>query len=101
MVFETTVGDKSFETLSSNGVTLENKIIHIPLLPLPSIQSWVVWYFLQVARTAAQHWMEGEGEEKLYYVLLKSAKRHKGPLGQSVSTNFVADCSLHLEWQNM
>ena len=25
--------------------------------------------------------------------LLKSLKRQKGPLGQSISTNFVADCS--------
>ena len=36
--------------------------------------------------------MEGMEEEKLYFLLLKSIKRPKGPLGQSVSANFVADC---------
>ena len=35
MVFETTIGDKIFETLYSNRVTSENKIIHIPPLRLP------------------------------------------------------------------
>ena len=35
MVFETTIGDKIFETLSSIGVTSENKIIHIPPPPPP------------------------------------------------------------------
>ena len=31
------------------------------------------------------------GEEKLYFLLLRSIKRPKGPLVQSVSANFVAD----------
>ena len=35
------------------------------LLPLPSIQSWGVCCFLQVARTTAQHCMERMGEDKL------------------------------------
>ena len=48
--------------------------------------------FLQAAWTATQHCMEGMGEEKLYFLLLKSIKRPKGPLGQTVSANFVADC---------
>ena len=34
--------------------------------------------------------MEGTGEEKLYYTLLKSVRRQKAPFGRSVSTNFVA-----------
>ena len=34
--------------------------------------------------------MEGVGEEKLYFPLFKVGQR--GHLGQSVSTNFVADC---------
>ena len=34
--------------------------------------------------------MEGVGEGKLYFPLLKSAKRQKSPLRQSVSTNVVA-----------
>ena len=36
--------------------------------------------------------MEGMGEEKVYFFLLKSIKRPKGPLVESVSANFVADC---------
>ena len=35
--------------------------------------------------------MEGMGEEKLYFPLLKSVKHQKAPLGGSVSTHFVAD----------
>ena len=35
--------------------------------------------------------MEGMGEGKLYFPLLKSVKPQKGPLGQSVSTYFVTD----------
>ena len=37
--------------------------------------------------------MEGMGEKKLYFPLLKSGKRQKSLLGRSVSTHFVADCS--------
>ena len=40
----------------------------------------------------AQHCMEGVGEEKLYFPLLKSVKLQKAPLGRSVSTHFVAEC---------
>ena len=36
--------------------------------------------------------MKGMGEEKLYFPHLKALKRHKAPLGQTVSTHFVADC---------
>ena len=35
--------------------------------------------------------MEGMGEEKLYFPLLKSVKRQKAPLARNVSTHFVAD----------
>ena len=38
--------------------------------------------------------MKGMGEEKLYFPHLKALKRHKVPLGQTVSTHFVADCRL-------
>ena len=78
----------------SNRVTSENKRIHTPS-SLPSIQSWGVCCFLQVFRIAAQHCMKGMGEGKLYFLLLKLVKSKRSPLGQSVSTNFVADCSLH------
>ena len=37
--------------------------------------------------------MEGMGEEKLYFPLLKLVKHQKAPFRQSVSTNFVANCS--------
>ena len=47
----------------------------------------------------AQHCTEGMGEEKLYFPFWKSAKHQKAPLGRSVSTNFVTDCSLQvLQW---
>ena len=38
--------------------------------------------------------MKGMGKEKRYFPLLNSVKRQKVPLGQSISTNFVADCCL-------
>ena len=82
-----TIGDKIVETLYSNRVTSENPS------PVPSIQSWDVSCFLKVARTVAQHCMEGMGEETLSFPLLKSGKRQKVHLGRSVSTHFVADCS--------
>ena len=42
--------------------------------------------------TAAQHCMEGMGEGKLHFSLLKSVKHQEGPLGQSFSTT----CNLWL-----
>ena len=67
-----TTGGKIVETLSFKGVhaTLENKTIHICLLP-PSIPSLGVCCCLQVARTAAQHCMEGMEEGKLYFLIFK------------------------------
>ena len=88
-----TIGDKIVQTLYSSRVTSENIRIHTPS-PLPSIQSWDVSCFLKVARTVAQHCMEGMGEEKLSFSLSKSGKRQKVLLGRGVSTHFVADCSL-------
>ena len=40
-----------------------------------------------------QHCIEGMGGGELHFHLLKSVKRQKRPLGHSVSTNFVANCS--------
>ena len=37
--------------------------------------------------------MEGVGEGKIYFPPFKLARRQRRPLGQSVSTNFVADCT--------
>ena len=36
--------------------------------------------------------MEGMGEEKFYFHLLKSVKPQKAPLGQSASTDFDTNC---------
>ena len=38
--------------------------------------------------------MEGMGEEKLYFPVLKSVKHQKAPFWRSVSTDFVACCRL-------
>ena len=70
------IGDKIIEILSSNWVTLENETIHTrPPPPPPPSPSKLGCFccFLQVARTAAQHCMDGMGEE-----------------------NFVADCNITL-----
>ena len=40
--------------------------------------------------------MERVGQESFILPLLKLANCQKGPLGQSISANFVADCSLYL-----
>ena len=60
----------------------------------PSIQSWVVFCFLQVAQTAKRHCLEGVGRETFIFSLLEwvvSAKRGKGLWRQSAATHFVAD----------
>ena len=36
--------------------------------------------------------MEGMGEEKLYFLILKSVKHQKAPFWRSVLTDFVACC---------
>ena len=60
------ISDKIVETLASNGGNFgEKNYLHSSLLP--SIQSWSVCCFLQVARTPAQHCKEGMGEGKLYF----------------------------------
>ena len=89
-----TIGDKIVETLYSSRTKQESQQKNPHPSPVPSIQSWGVCCFLQVARTSALHCVEGMGEEKLYFLLLKPVKRKKSPVqGQSVSTRFVADCS--------
>ena len=42
--------------------------------------------------------MEEMGEGKIYFPLLKSVKRHKSPLGQSVSITFVTDSNIWLKF---
>ena len=57
------------------------------------MQTWGFCCFLLVAQMAAQHYME---EEKLYFPIWKSVKCQKGPLGRSVSSNFIADGSFKI-----
>ena len=90
-----TIGDKIVEAVYVNRVTSKNKKKNPHPSLLPSIQWWGVCCSLKVARTVAQHCMEGMGEEKPNFPLLKSLKRQKSPLGRSFSTNFIADCSHH------
>ena len=89
--FNTTISDKIVETYS-NRVTSENRRIHSPPLS-PPFKVGVFCCFLKIGWIVAQHCMEGMGEEKLYFPLLKSGKCQKAPLGRSVSTYFVGDCS--------
>ena len=53
----------------------------------------LLYYVIGVRNTKKppQHCMEGMGEGKLYFLLLKLVKHKKAPLGQSVSTSFVTD----------
>ena len=86
----TKISDKSFGTLSSNGVTSENNTIHT--LTLSSVQSFRGCLFTKGARTVAERCMQRGVGGKRYFPLFMFVKRQKGPLGQRVSANFVADC---------
>ena len=77
-----TIGDKTVETLYSDRVTSEKEKFHTPPLPPPFKVGIFVFFYL----TVAQHCMEGMGEEKLYFALLKPS------LGRSFSTHFVSKC---------
>ena len=82
-----TIGEKNWDSVLKYGNLREQKN-HTPTPPLHPKLGCL--FFLQVAPTAAQHCMEGIGEEKLYFPLLKLVKRQKAPFRFSVSTNFVA-----------
>ena len=92
-----TIGDKIVETLYSNRVTQENTRVRA-LSPVPSIQSWGVCCVLFVARTSAQHCMEGMGEEKLYSPLLKLVKRKKNQFGGQCLNSFCRRLQSYSEW---
>ena len=64
--------------------TSENKTISVYPSPLPSIQSWGVCCFSQVARTAAYHRLQGVGEGKFHLTFLKVVNCCKGSLSKSV-----------------
>ena len=58
----TTIGDKIIDTMYSTRVTLENKTIHTPSPPF-IVEVFVVYY--RVAKSVAQHCMEGRRKGKL------------------------------------
>ena len=83
--------------LLSNRVTSENKRIHTP----PSSPPFKVEVFLVlISRQLEQrHNIAWRGQGKKSYILpfnLRSVKRQKAPLGRSVATSFVTDCSYSL-----
>ena len=90
------IGNKTFETVYSNSVTSGNKTIQNNTSPLPpppsSVQSWGILLFSTGSLNSGTTLHGGDGGGKLYFLLLRSIKRPKGPLVQSVSANFVADC---------
>ena len=75
--FEATISNKTAETFCSNVVSSENKTIQKPSPPFKA-GAFVIFY-IQVAQTAAQHWVEGMGKGKLYFSLFKLAKCQRGP----------------------
>ena len=84
-----TIGDKIIEALSSNGTTSENKTNCI----LPHPVHWSLGCFLfSTGSSNSGTTLHGGGTGgKDLFPPFKLARR-RGPLGQSVSTNFVADC---------
>ena len=71
-----TIGHKIVETLYSNRVTSENKRIHIPPMSLHSKLECLLFSMGRLNSGTTLH--RGDGEEKLYFPILKSVKRKKG-----------------------
>ena len=75
--------------------SLENKTIHTPPSPRsPFIHSKLSCMLFPTGSNRGKTFCGG-GEWKRHFPLLKSEKRQKGSLGQSVSTNFDADCGVN------
>ena len=110
-VFRSTLRWSLTTLLSSNGVTLESSTIPPPTPTC--IQSCGVDCFRQVARTVAQHCMQGVGEGKLNFplliwqivrkvvwgkvsqLILSPIYHHRGPFWTAVK-NFTLTCLLCL-----
>ena len=77
---------------SKYGVSYKNKTIHTPP---PSLHSKLGCLLISTgsSNSCTTHCMEGLRNRKLYFPLFNLAKSQRDPLGQSVSTNFVANCS--------
>ena len=85
-----------FRPLSSKyGVTYENKTIHTPPPPLHSKLGCLLISTgrLKSCTTLQEEGGRRRGYGKLYFSLFNLAKSQRCPLGQSVSTNFVANGS--------
>ena len=76
------------------GITSENKIIHTPPHPLYSKLECLLFPTGSSNKGTTLHGRGGGGGwgGKLHFPALKLAKRQTGPLGRSVSTNFVTVC---------
>ena len=85
----------------NHSFTIGDKIGHLqrtnestslpPSLPLPSIQSCGACCFYIASSNSGTTLHGGDEGGKALFPLLKSIKRQKAPLGQSISTNFVTD----------
>lgn len=88
---------KKLPYLYSSRVTAESKTIHNTPAPSSHLLKLGCLLFLTGSwnsTTLTQHCTEGTKEGKLYPLLLKLVKLQKSPSGQSVSTNFDANCRL-------
>ena len=79
------------ETLPSNDLGEQNN--PYPSSRSPFIHSKLSCMLFSTGSNSGKTFCGGE-EGKRHFHLLKSEKRQKGSLGQSVSTNFDADCGL-------
>ena len=83
---------------SKYGVTYENKTIHTPPPPLHSKLGWLLISTgrLNSCTTLQEEGGRRRGYGKLYFPLFNLAKSQRCPLGQSFSTNFVANGSKYI-----
>ena len=92
---KTTIGDKTVGLISSNGVTSENKTTFFPSSPpLCWKLGWLLFLIGSSKRGTTLHGGGGGGREGKFHSSLEVGKTSERPLGQIVSLNFVAYCSL-------
>ena len=93
---QATIGNQIVDTLSLNGVSFrEQNNPHPTLSPPFKVGVFVVFYKkLDQWHNVAYKWY---GEAKNSFSLLELAKCQKGPLGKSVSTNFVTNVANNSE----
>ena len=81
-------------------IASENKTIHTHPSPLHSKLGCLLFSTSSLNSSTTLP-VEGMGKEKLHFSLLKLAKGQKGPLGKSVSTNFVTNVANSQVHQNI